>query len=196
MLFVGNGLLGVASNYKFAKQSIYILGPYYTMVEECGRRGSVSDFAIKEIIGDDIERYWRLACCSFHMVQPGFGTEEHKAKLWDNEEKKAREVSSLGGNRSVLTGFFKYDRLVAGMRIVASTSHFDRNRCEMGGVGGVLSDPEFRKTGGVSSLFRYNLATEKTDLMWERYFKDKEPCSTPFFSYLHYTDGKPDGFFS
>ena len=62
----------------------------------------MSDFTIKEITGDDIEQYWNLACCSFHMVQHGFGTEEHKAKLRDNEEKKAREVSSLGGNRSVL----------------------------------------------------------------------------------------------
>ena len=232
----------------------------------------MGEFAIKTVTGEDLIQYHKLASWSYHTYQKEFGTEEFISRMLEGEERTCQEKSALCGNTTKIEGCFKGDKLVSALRIVAHVAWFDGNRCEMGGIGGVLSDPEERRTGGVKRMMKhalermhangqilshlypfetsfyrkygyehvsymtqwtiplesmkknhftgilrydnsermqkdvkrvyeafsrqYNLAVEKKASMWKSYFEGKEPCATPFFSFLHYSGDTPDGFFT
>lgn len=232
----------------------------------------MDEFAIRTVTGEDLIQYHKLASWSYHTYQVDFGTEEHISRMLAGDERVSQEKSAILGNRTRIEGYYKGDKLVSTLRIVAHVAWFDGNRCEMGGIGSVLSDPEERRTGGVKRLMKhalermhangqiishlypfetsfyrkygyehvsymtqwaiplesmkknhftgikrfdnsermqedvkrvyeafsrkYNLAVEKKQSMWEAYFKGKEPYTTPFYSFLHYSGDMPDGFFT
>lgn len=109
---------------------------------------------IREVYGEEALRYAQLCCVAFHstndkLVQP----EDAKKFLQEQQEKNQLKIGPRQ-NSLVRICAMKDQTIIAGMEIVPFAVNFDGNICDMGGIGGVLSDPETRRTGAIRAIFQ------------------------------------------
>ena len=122
----------------------------------------MNEWMIREFYGEDAVDYEKLTAVAFHYSNEGILREdEFKKNLIQADAQWREDVTDLYQNRFTRYGAFLDGRLVSAFKCYAFVVHFDGQRCEMGGIGGVASDPELRRTGGVSRLMRHALLEMK-----------------------------------
>lgn len=112
----------------------------------------MDEFELRDLTAEDLPAYWKLACIAFHSKNAGLEDEKTFLENCAKEEQKARENPTARGNYRTRAGLFRDGKLLSTLTAHAFEVNFDGNICEFCGVGGVMSDPCARKTGGVSRV--------------------------------------------
>jgi predicted acetyltransferase len=118
----------------------------------------MNDLQLRALTAEDLPAYWKLACAAFHSKNPGLEDEGAFLENCVKKEKAEKENPTALGNRLTRTGLFCEGKLLSTLTANAFEIHFDGTVCEMCGIGGVMSDPSARKTGGVTRILRQELA--------------------------------------
>ena len=111
------------------------------------------EFSYKEIYGKDAYRYEQLLSPSFHMIKPDiYDKETVFARLQKDDEELLSDITEAG-NHFVRMGAFRNEQLISAMKMYAFRAEFDGNMCEINGIGGVLTDPDVRRSGAMTRLY-------------------------------------------
>lgn len=110
-------------------------------------------FLFKELYGEDAYRYEQLICPSFHMVNPDIYNKEAVIERIKKEDTELLSDITEAGNRFVRAGAFIDNKLAAAVKMYAFNADFDGKKCEINGIGGVLTDPDIRKSGAMTKLY-------------------------------------------
>jgi len=114
----------------------------------------MQELEIRDFSGEEVYRYEQLVSTAFHYTYPEVLDREALCRrIAREDEERAREKTPLRGNTFVRKGAFLDGRLVSAFKMYPFVANLDGERCEMCGIGGVLSDPEMRGMGAVSRLF-------------------------------------------
>lgn len=146
----------------------------------------MDDLEIKALTTpEDALHYSQLASIAFHSKNERLADENAYREYAAQSEAKAMADKTRQGNCRTRTGLFREGKLLSALTAHAFEVNFDGHCCEMCGIGGVMSDPSARKTGGVSRILRHELAAirERGQLFSHLY-----PFQTSFyrkFGYIH-----------
>ncbi len=230
------------------------------------------ELCLREFYGEEVYRFEQLSCPAYHMVKPDiYDKESVLERLRKTDEELLSDVTE-GGNRFIRAGAFIGDKMIATVKMFAYNANFDGKKCEINGIADVLTDPDIRRSGAITKLYKYmfekmnnsgqvfshlypftmafyrkygyelccrevewtipsdylpqedfsglvrydndvsqqedikkvfqefikmyNLSVNKSERMWNRFFKVNSAYTTGAYSYIHYTDGVADGFIS
>lgn len=145
----------------------------------------MNDQELRDLLPEDGPSYWKLACITFHSKSPALEDEKTFLESCAKKERDARNHATTLGNYVIRTGIFQGEHLLSALTAHAFEVHFDGNICEFCGIGGVMSDPAARKTGGASRLMRHALHSAKAR---GQVFSHLYPFRTSFyqkFGYAH-----------
>ena len=117
----------------------------------------MDEFVIKDLTAEELPAYWKLACIAFHSKSAGLEDEKTFLENCTKGEEKAKANPTAGGNYCTRAGLFRDGKLLSTLTAHAFEVNFDGNPCEFCGIGGVMSDPGARKTGGVSRVLSREL---------------------------------------
>lgn len=143
----------------------------------------MDDFEIRSLGVEDAVQFAQLACIAFHSKNARLGDNEvYRQHAIQTEETAQMDKTHLGNVR-IRTGLFREGKLLSTLAANAFEVNFDGHICEMCGIGGVMSDPSARKTGGVSRILRQEFAA-----MRERgqIFSHLYPFQTSFYRKFGY----------
>ena len=132
---------------------------------------------------EDALRYSRLASIAFHSKNAGLSDENAYKEHAAQSEAKALANKTRQGNHRTRTGLFRGEQLLSTLTAHAFEVNFDGNICEMCGIGGVMSDPTTRRTGGVTRVLHHEFTA-----MRERgqVFSHLYPFQTSFYRKFGY----------
>lgn len=133
---------------------------------------------------EDALRYSQLASIAFHSKNERLGDEEAYKEYAAQNEARALADKTQQGNYRTRTGLFQDGKLLSAVTANAFEITFDGNLCQMCGIGGVMSDPSARRTGGVSRVLRHELAAMKER---GQVFSHLYPFLTSFYRKFGYT---------
>ena len=145
----------------------------------------MNDLQLRALTAEDLPAYWKLACAAFHSKNPGLEDEGAFLENCVKKEKAEKENPTALGNCLTRTGLFCEGKLLSTLTANAFEIHFDGTVCEMCGIGGVMSDPSARKTGGVTRILRQELAAMRDR---GQVFSHLSPFRSSFyrkFGYVH-----------
>lgn len=145
----------------------------------------MNDLQLRALTAEDLPAYWKLACAAFHSKNPGLEDEGAFLENCVKKEKAEKENPTALGNCLTRTGLFSEGKLLSTLTANAFEIHFDGTVCEMCGIGGVMSDPSARKTGGVTRILRQELAAMRDR---GQVFSHLSPFRSSFyrkFGYVH-----------
>ena len=145
----------------------------------------MNDLQLRALTAEDLPAYWKLACAAFHSKNPGLEDEGAFLENCVKKEKAEKENPTALGNCLTRTGLFSEGKLLSTLTANAFEVNFDGNVCEMCGIGGVMSDPSARKTGGVTQLMHHELRAAKDR---GQIFSHLSPFRSSFyrkFGYVH-----------
>ena len=144
----------------------------------------MDDLILRELTYEDEPAFWKLACMAFHAKKPDLEDEKTFLENAEKSEKRAKENPTALGNCDTRVGLFRDGKLLSTMTVNAFEVHFDGNICDMCGIGGVMSDPSARKTGGVSRVLRHVLENAREN---GQVFSHLFPFRTSFYRKFDYT---------
>jgi predicted acetyltransferase len=132
---------------------------------------------------EDALRYSRLASIAFHSKNAGLADENAYKEHAAQSEAKALANKTRQGNHRTRTGLFRGEQLLSTLTAHAFEVNFDGNICEMCGIGGVMSDPAARRSGGVTRVLCHEFTA-----MRERgqIFSHLYPFQTSFYRKFGY----------
>ena len=145
----------------------------------------MNDLQLRALTPEDLPAYWKLACAAFHSKNPGLEDEGAFLENCVKKEKAEKENPTALGNCLTRTGLFCEGKLLSTLTANAFEIHFDGTVCEMCGIGGVMSDPSARKTGGVTRILRQELSAMRDR---GQVFSHLSPFRSSFyrkFGYVH-----------
>lgn len=121
---------------------------------------------IKEVYGADALRFQQLCCASFHYKKDCLLQEDVAAAL-EKEDAEAR-AHLVGEAKTRFKRFcaYKDGQIIAGMTSKPYVSYFDGKPCHMSGIGGVVSDPETRRTGAIRAVFKEIFKDMRANQQW------------------------------
>ena len=121
---------------------------------------------IKEAYGMDALRFFQLCCASFHYTNEDL-TKPNVAELLTKRDEENRSYT-VGENRTIFKRFcaYKDGKIIGGMTSKPYLSYFDGKPCAMSGIGGVISDPETRRTGAVRAIFQEIFRDMRAQKQW------------------------------
>ena len=145
----------------------------------------MNDLQLRALTAEDLPAYWKLACAAFHSKNPGLEDESAFLENCVKKDKAEKENPTALGNCLTRTGLFCEGKLLSTLTANAFEIHFDGTVCEMCGIGGVMSDPSARKTGGVTRILRQELSAMRDR---GQVFSHLYPFQSSFyrkFGYVH-----------
>ena len=145
----------------------------------------MNDLQLRALTAEDLPAYWKLACAAFHSKNPGLEDEGAFLENCVKKEKAEKENPTALGNCLTRTGLFCEGKLLSTLTANAFEIHFDGTVCEMCGIGGVMSDPTARRTGGVTRILRQELSAMRDR---GQVFSHLYPFQSSFyrkFGYVH-----------
>lgn len=145
----------------------------------------MNDLQLRTLTAEDLPAYWKLACPAFHGKNEGLEDEKAFLEGCIKGEAKVQKYPTALGNYHTRTGLFREGKLLSTLTANAFEIHFDGTVCEMCGIGGVMSDPSARKTGGVTQLMHHELQAAKER---GQIFSHLSPFRSSFyrkFGYVH-----------
>lgn len=117
----------------------------------------MDEFVLRELTFEDMPAYWKLACIAFHGKNAGLEDEKTFLENCAKEEENFRKDATALGNYRTHTGLFRDGKLLSTLASNAFEANFDGNVCELCGIGGVMSDPSARKSGGITQVLSREL---------------------------------------
>lgn len=110
-------------------------------------------FVIRDFCGEEAIHYREMLSVGFHVSMPELSDQEKVIQqLIDETALYEKDKTVLNGNKCTNIGVFQGERLIAAAVKNAFVIQFDGRKCEMLGIGGVVSDPEMRNMGVVRAL--------------------------------------------
>lgn len=144
----------------------------------------MNEWEIREFYGEEAVEYEKLTATAFHYSYEGLlQEEEFKKHMVQSDVQHREDVTDLYQNTFTRYGAFRDGRLVSAFKCYALVVHFDGQRCELGGIGGVASDPELRRTGGASRLMKHALSEMKKN---KQILSHLSPFKTSFYQKYGY----------
>lgn len=144
----------------------------------------MDELTLRTLTTEDLPAYWKLACIAFHSKNAGLEDEKAFLENCAKQEQAAKENPTALGNIVTRTGIFQGSKQLSTLTANAFEIRFDGNICEMCGIGGVMSDPSARKTGGVSRILRQELSAMRDR---GQVFSHLYPFQSSFYRKFGYT---------
>lgn len=143
----------------------------------------MDQFEFRDFSGEDAFRYIQLCMTAFHTHHTGSNSTEEMIRETIEGELKTARSGTPAGNQLVKKGLFVDGQIASALKIHAYVMNFDGQDCELGGIGGVLSNPEIRGKGYASAL-----CTDALKDMYHRgqIFSYLGPFQSSFYQKLGY----------
>ena len=138
---------------------------------------------IRDVAEKDQLRLRQLSSACFHYKDEKAVDAKTFAEELEKEQKRVADYSDMRGNKIEHVGAYMGGRLVANATFNPYNMRFDGHDCCMSGVGGVISDPETRRSGAIRSIFLHQFEKMRRQ---GQIFSMLQPFSTEFYRQFGY----------
>ena len=139
---------------------------------------------VKDVKGrEDFLRRKQLSSISFHYGDEKLASPEAFEEEYQKLTALYAKKFGIHQNGVQTVGAYQHDRLIAAATFFPYTVRFDGHDCDMSGVGGVITDPEARRSGAIRAILTHQFERMRAQ---GQIFSMLQPFSTEFYRKFGY----------